>query len=533
MNKKIVIYSLVGLFILIFILIFLPFKTVVVVGEQEVWKAPPWADTIKNPYHSAWGVEAISPAILSDGQKLYNTYCVSCHDQNGKGEGAPGMSFEIEPANFHSEAIKEQTDGAILWKLAEGRGGMPSYKGVLSDEERWKLVTYIRQFPNQENGKTNFSFLEKTMPITEEFFISPKLTSGYFPLPKKIQNVVKSESQLFMVDTVVSGLEMPWSMTFLPDNTVLIAERSGKLLRIKNGKMEDKPLQGNIPSGLRDIKLDPQYKKNGLIYISYYIEPNGKQGGYTALMRARVVEDKLVEDEVLYKAGPFKHGGFWYGSKIAFDDEGFLYFTVGVSGKRENAQDLSNPSGKTMRFNRDGSIPSSNPFVQTRGALPEIYSYGHRVHEGLTYNPRTDEIWSTEFGELGGDEINVIKPGANYGWPEVTFSLEYSGEIISKDSLREDIEPPIHHMVIAPSDLAFMYGNTYPEWNGNLFIGGLRKSMPFLLRTHFENNKVIQEEELLENIGRVRDVEYAPDNFLYVMTEDTGLIVRLIPILKR
>ncbi len=442
------------------------------------------------------------------------------------------MTFKIAPANFHDQAVQEQTDGAIFWKLSEGKGDMPSYRGVLSDDERWKLVTYIRHFANQESGEKGFSFLMNLVPSTEGFAISSGLEDKYFPLPTEVQHVIKSESQFFMVDTVVSGLTRPWSMAFLPDNTVLIAERSGNLVRIKNGKKVT-PLQGNIPQELRDLHLDPGFAKNGLIYISYYIEPTEKDGGYTVLMRGRIDGNKLLDEEILYKAGPFHQGAFWYGSSIAFDGEGYLYFTVGITGKRENAQDLSVPSGKTMRFNRDGSIPLNNPFVQTPGALPEIYTYGHRMHEGLTFNSKTNEIWSTEFGELGGDEINIIKTGANYGWPEVTFSLEYSGEIISKDSLREDIEPPVHHMTIAPSDLTFVYGSTYPEWDGNLFIGGLRKSMPFLLRTVIEDDGVVKEEELLQNIGRVRDVEYAPDNFLYIMTEDTGLVVRLIPILVK
>jgi glucose/arabinose dehydrogenase/cytochrome c5 len=473
-----------------------------------------------------------TPSILSEGEKLYNTFCVACHGKSGRGDGAPGMTFTVQPTDFQDKVIKDQRDGALFWKLTEGRGMMPSYKALLSDDQRWQLVAYIRKLSNQSNGFTDFAGSENSLPVTG-FTIDPALKSQYFPLPQKVLNVIKSESQLFMVDTVVSGLTRPWSMAFLPDNTVLIAERAAKLLRVKNGKVQEKSVEGNIPPELRDIKLHPQYEKNGLIYITYYSESSEPGGDdYTVLMRARLDGDKLVENEILYKGGPFDDGAFWYGSKIAFDGDGYLYFTVGESGKREYSQDLSNPSGKTMRFNDDGSIPADNPFVNTPGALPEVYSYGHRMHEGLTYDSKTGEIWSTEFGELGGDEINIIKSGANYGWPEVTFSLEYSGEIISKDSLREDIEPPVHHMVIAPSDLAFVHGDQYPEWDGNLFIGGLRKSMPFLYRAVIKDKVFIRDEELLQNIGRVRDVKFGPDNFLYVMTEDTGLIVRLVPVRK-
>lgn len=350
----------------------------------------------------------------------------------------------------------------------------------------------------------------------------------YFAVPDKELEIIKSESQSFMVDTVVSGLDRPWSMVFLPDSRVLITERKGNIVLIENGKVQKESVAGNIPKSLRDIKLHPNYKQNGWIYMSYYIEPENDENGQTALMRARLVKNKLVDEEVLYKVGPFRENGEWYGSKIAFDSEGYLFFTVGIRGARENAQDLGNPSGKTMRFRDDGSIPEDNPFFDYPGALKEIYTYGHRMHEGLVCNPKTGTLWSTEFGELGGDELNIIKRGANYGWPEVTFSLEYNREIISKDSLRDDVEPPVHHFKSAPSDLDFVYGDNYPGWNSNLFIGSLVKGQ--LLRFVMEDNVFIKKEVLLEGIGRVRDVKHAPDGFLYLLVEDSGDLVRLIPV---
>lgn len=352
--------------------------------------------------------------------------------------------------------------------------------------------------------------------------------SSYFPLPIKDMEVVKSESQSFMVDTVVTDLNRPWSMVFLPDERVLIAERNGTLLIVENGQVQENPVGGNVPKGLRDIKLHPDYKENGWIYLSYYVEPNEESGGHTVLMRGRLKEDKLIDDQILYIAGPFKEGGGWYGSKIAFDPEGYLFFTVGIRGERQNAQNLSNPSGKTMRLNDDGTIPSDNPFVHFSGALHEIYSYGHRMHEGLVCDPETGNMWSSEFGELGGDELNIIQAGLNYGWPEVTHSLEYDGTAISSDSVREGMESPIHHWTVAPSDMDFVYGDQYPGWDGNLFVGSLGKRQ--LIRCVLKEKVFIHQEKLLEHIGRVRDVKFGPDKFLYVMTEDTGLIVRLIPV---
>jgi len=500
------------------------------------WTAPAWSDTLKNPNRTnaydtrVWGSH--TSTALTEGKQVYNTFCATCHGRQGFGDGAPGMTFKRPPANFHDKRIAEEKDGALFWKITEGRGEMPGFKETLTDKQRWQLVSYIRLLADSIINKENAATFKNTLPASD-YKIEEGLSSSYFPLPEKPLNVIQSEAQLFTVDTVLTGLNMPWSMAFLPDGIVLIPERSGKLLEVKNGKLADSPIIGDIPKELRDIKPDPDFPKNHLLYLSYYIQPAKPEGGYTVLMRGKLSGDSLTDTRILYKAGPFREDGFWYGSKITFDEKGFLYFTVGIRGARKNAQDLSNPAGKTMRLNKDGSIPADNPFVHRAGALPEIYSYGHRVHEGLIYDPHTKAIWSSEFGELGGDEINIIKPGANYGWPEVTFSLEYNGKPITKDSIRADVETPVHHMVIAPSDLCFVYGKRYPDWNGNLFVGALRKTEPFLYRAVLRDKKVVQEEELLGNIGRVRDVKYAPDDFLYLITEDTGLMVRLVPVKKK
>lgn len=500
-------------------MLFLSFSKTVIL--QEPWKAPAGADTLKSPFPP-------SPPVIREGENLFNTYCVSCHGKTGHGDGSPGK-FKIEPANFHSKAVTDQTDGALFWKMTTGRGMMPAYGAALSEEKRWQLIAYIRQFPRQNSGLASISN-KPSLPLAN-YKIDVKIPGGYFSLPEKVKNVVNSESQLFMVDTVVTGLKRPWSMVFLPNKTALIAERGGKLLLVKDGRVQSTPIGGNVPMNLRDVKLHPKFEQNKLVYISYYLDPvKPDVRGYTILMRAKLEGDKLVDEKILYKAGPFKGNGEWFGSKIAFDKKGYVFFTVGIKGERKNAQDLSVPDGKTMRLKDDGSIPADNPFVNTPGALPEIYSYGHRMHEGLVCDPKTGNILSTEFGELGGDELNVIKRGLNYGWPIVTFSLEYNGSIISKSPFLEGMEPPVHHFAIAPSDVDFVYGDQYPSWNGNVFMGGLATKL--LYRVVMKNNIMTHEERLLETIGRVRDVKYAPDQLLYVMTEDTGIIVRLIPLKK-
>lgn len=512
MNNKVVYF----LFFSFLVSIFLSFKSNESI--QEPWKAPESADTIKSPY-------SFTPSFIREGEKLYNTLCVTCHGQNGLGDGQPGR-YKIEPANFHKKEVTDQKDGAIFWKLSNGRGIMPAYGVALSEEKRWQLIAYIRQFAKQN---LDLSAKKVVVPL-KNYGINRAVPSPYFPLPAKVSNAIATEELVLMVDTVAKGLKRAWSLTFLPDHSVLIAERSGKILRMKGGKLLD-TLTGNIPSSLRDIKLHPDFKTNNLVYLSYYIEPvkAAGTGGYTALMRARLQGNKLLDEKTIYKAGPFKNNGDWFGSKIGFD-KGYVFFSVGIHSPRNNAQSLSAFDGKTMRLHYDGSIPKDNPFVNTPGALPEIYSYGHRMHQGMRRDPKTGRMMVVEFGELAGDELNVLKPGANYGWPIATYSLEYSGAIISESPFKEGVEPPIHHYAIAPSDFDFVYGTNYPAWDGNIFIGGLATKK--LYRLVMKDDKFVHDEALLHNLGRIREVVYGPDHFLYAMTEDTGILVRLIPLKK-
>jgi glucose/arabinose dehydrogenase len=505
-----------------------PAKAQGAAGQDAPWKAPASADALKNPLKP-------TAAIVTEGAKLYGVYCVSCHDKNGFGRGGAARAFPVKPASFYDQNVMSQKDGALFWKLSEGHGNMPGFKASLSEEKRWQLVTYIRQF--SAHSSTASKTAAKLSPSA--FTVSSKSASSYFPVPKKILNVSASEEQFFMVDTVITGLVRPWSMAFLPDNTMLITERRGNLMRVKDGKVIG-PVGGNVPKGLRDVKLHPQYAKNHLIYLSYYIEPvktPKAEGGWTVLMRGRLEGNNLVDEKVIYKTGPFQEGGETYGSRIAFDKAGFLYFTVGqrtIDSRHRwfTPQDKTNTSGKVLRLNDDGTIPADNPFVQTYGVLPEIFTYGHRQPQGLIMHPVTGEIWESEHGEFGGSEVNRLRPGRNYGWPEVTFSLNYDGTMISKDTARADVEPPMQHYTpsIAPSDFAFFYGDTYPQWNGNLFIGAMVQQR--LVRTVFKNNKAVHDEYMLDGIGRLRDVKVGPDKLLYLMEEDDGRIFRLIPLNK-
>lgn len=512
MNKKILVFVAFGLGAIAF----LSFRTTTSI--QDAWKAPAEADTIKSPI-------SFSPQNIREGEKLFNVYCISCHGKSGLGDGSPGK-FTPPPANFHSKRVVDQTDGALFWKLTNGRGkSMPSYKAVFSDLQRWQLIAYVRQFVKKGSGEN-----PNLVQNIAGYRLNAMNGGNYFPLPKKVSNVFRSEALHYMADTVVAGLTRPWSMAFLPDGRVLVAQRDGKLVKIEGGKPAG-TIENMPEDGLRDIKLHPDFAKNKQIYLSYYIDPLARGGsGYALLVRGRLDGNKLTDTATLYRAGPFRGDGEWYGNKILFDKKGYMYFTVPIKSDRKNAQDLTKQDGKTMRFKDDGTIPPDNPFVGRANALPEIFSYGHRVHEGLVNDAKTGRIFSTEFGELGGDEINEIKPGANYGWPIVSFSLEYTGAIISESPFKEGIQAPLHHYAVAPGDLEILYSDRYPEWKGNIFTAGL--AVKLLHRAVFKDDIFSHDERLLENIGRVRDVKVAPDGFLYALTEDTGLIVRVLPVKK-
>jgi len=355
----------------------------------------------------------------------------------------------------------------------------------------------------------------------------------YFPVPVNASDVIQSQDQSFRTDIVLEGLSIPWGMAFLPDGRVLITERSGALRVVKDGKLVNQPISG-VPQvyaqgqgGLLDVQIHPDFEENGLIYFSY--SRPGSGGANTAVMRAKLNDMQLTDQEVVFQAVPFSSGGAHFGSRIVFDDDGYLYISTGDRGQMHNSQDLGNHSGKVIRLHDDGTIPTDNPFVNQTGALPEIYTYGNRNVQGMTIHPETREVWSHEHGPRGGDEINIMRSGNNYGWPEITYGINYNGTIITDETEREGMEQPVLHWTpsIAPSGMAFVDGDRYPGWKGDLMSGAL--SLRFLNRTVFDGENVVKEERLLQNIGRVRNVVLAPDGYLYIAVESTGRIIRLLP----
>ena len=346
---------------------------------------------------------------------------------------------------------------------------------------------------------------------------------------------IESPSEInYSYETVVDGIDIPWGMAFISESDFLATEISGTLYRVINGKkivVEGLPeLYVRGQGGLLDVALHPDYINNNIIYMTISSNTEGdSEGGNTALYSAILDGNSLKDVKLLYKATPNTKKGQHWGSRIVFDQEGHLYFGVGDRGNRDvNPQDISRDGGKIYRLNIDGSIPKDNPFVGKENAKEAVFSYGHRNPQGMVTHPKTGEIWEHEHGPKGGDEINIIKPGVNYGWPTITYGINYSGTPITDKTSMSNMAQPFYYWVpsIGPSGMAFSSSGVYPDWTDNLFAGSLK--FEYLERLVIENNKVVKREKVLDKIGRVRNVVEGPDGYLYVGVEGKG-ILKIVP----
>lgn len=333
---------------------------------------------------------------------------------------------------------------------------------------------------------------------------------------------------------VVSGLAHPWAIAWLPDGSALITERPGRLRLLNpDNTLHADPIQG-LPEilaerqgGLMDVILHPDFEQNRLVYLSYSHGTN--RANHTSIARARLEGHALKDLEVIFTTQPAKSGGFHFGCRMLFMPDGSLLFTVGEGNMKTPAQDLGSHWGKILRILDDGSPATDNPFQARVDAAQEIYSYGHRNPQGLAIHPDTGQVYSTEHGPKGGDELNLIEPGKNYGWPEVTYGYEYHGPRVSEHTALPGMTDPIVNWTpsIAASGLAFYTGNRFPEWKGDLFAGGL--VLRQVRRVIFEDGKVVGEETLQFN-KRIRDVRQGPDGYLYVLTDErNGQLLRIEP----
>ena len=445
----------------------------------------------------------LQPTIDSnDVATNYKSFCGGCH-------GEKMDAFADRKWKYGSS--REDLFKGIKHGYADG--GMPAYDSAFNDKEIYALADYII-----EGIKNRERYDFKNVPKPENLFIS--------------------ETQKVKLDTIFRGVESCWGLAFLPNNEMLVTEKSGRLFRVK--KDRSKQVISGVPGvsndgqgGLMDVILHPDFKKNSIIYISYSAVK--KEGATvlatTAIMRAKLTGNKLADQQIIFEALPYSRTRHHYGSRMVFGRDGLLYFSVGERGnEKENPQTTSNDLGKIHRIKDDGSIPADNPFVNTPGAKASIFSYGHRNPQGITIDPTTGLLWSHEHGPRGGDEINIPVAGKNYGWPTISYGINYNGKTITDKTAMPGMEQPLLYWIpsIAPSGMAFVQGNRYKGWKGDLLVGSLR--FKYLNRCQVKDGKIVKEELLLKNIGRLRDVRMGPDGYIYVAVENPGYIFKLIPV---
>jgi aldose sugar dehydrogenase len=346
------------------------------------------------------------------------------------------------------------------------------------------------------------------------------------------QNAMRSALHDYRVVTVVDSLVQPWSMAFLPGGDMLIAERPGRLRIVRQGKLLPQAVEGVPPvahtsqGGLLEVMPHPNFATNRFLYLTYSKPDAPDRPSSTALVRGKFENDRLTDVQELFQAQTQGRGHF--GGKLAFDNKGYLFLSLGdrqvpPEGNLEAhpAQDLSNHHGTILRLHDDGRVPSDNPFVSQSGAKPEIWSYGHRNVQGLAIHPETGELWANEHGPQGGDELNRIEPGRNYGWPVIGFGVNYqTGAAIHAGTHRKGMEQPVHIWVpsIGISGLMIYTGDKFPQWRGNFFVGGMSGQQ--LVRLALKGTRVVMQEMLVPQMGRIRDVRQSPDGFIYLVVDD-------------
>lgn len=439
-------------------------------------------------------------AEMRNPAEIYQNFCAGCH-------GNQLDEFVNRKWKYGEKPV--QIEKAIADGIVDE--GMPGFKEAFTFEEIKALAEYILA---ESRSRVLKAAAESNDP------------SGVYGTQVK-----------YTAETVVDGLEIPWGLEFLSNGDLLIAERNGNLSRFTADKELIKitglpPIWVAGQGGLMDVKKHPDYNKNGYLYFAYsYYNEKNKSEGNTAIIRAKLNGDSLTAIETIFKGTPLVTTRHHFGSRMAFDNEGYLYFSIGDRGKHnEFAQSLDNSNGKIHRLHDDGRVPADNPFANQPGAQASIFSFGHRNPQGVVRHPVTGQIWAHEHGPRGGDEINIIEKGKNYGWPLITFGINYNGTIITTDTAMAGMEQPLYYYVpsIAPCGMDFVTSKRYKGWENSLLIGSLR--FEYLERVEIQNNKVVNRETLLPGIGRVRNVKVSPDGYIYVGVENPGRILKLIPV---
>lgn len=443
----------------------------------------------------------------------YIELCANCHGANMEGGQAPSMLDDVWINGGDDESLARSIRNGFPEK------GMPAWSAALPEKEIRAFVIYMReQRAKAQREKTTFA--KPAESIT-----------------------VKSDLHAYQLNTWVGGaanpIVEPWSLAFLPGNRALITEKRGRLLLVENGKLSPTPITG-VPQvdatsqgGLYDVVPHPNFARNGWIYFAYadpQKDAEGKVISLTRIIRGKLKDGALVDQQTIYQPD-LKHyraaGGPHFGGRIAFDRSGFLYFTIGERGQAPNAQSLEWPTGKIHRVLDDGRIPKNNPFVKEPKALPTIWSYGHRNPQGLAVDPANGDLYDAEHGPRGGDELNRVLRGGNYGWPVITYGMNYDGTAMTDITAKEGMEQPVTYWVpsIAVCGINFYTGSLFPKWKNHLFVASLAAQE--LRRLEIQKGKVVREEVLFKDLGRIRHVIGGPDGALYVLLPDR--ISRITP----
>ncbi len=451
--------------------------------------------------------------------QLFNTLCASCHgeDLNG-GQGGSLVDGEWKYGSSDEEITKSI-------KVGNPELGMTPFGTVLDDEQIRSLVIYIREKENEARVK-----------------------GIEFPKPEP-GKVTRTEHEEYTIETVVdgdAGLEIPWAIAFLPDGRKLVTERPGRLRIIDaDDRLLPDPVEGTPQvihhgqGGLMEVALHPDFADNGWIYLGYadgwYENPEerGRRRGprtITKVVRGKLDDGRWVGQQTIWETSRefYTGDGVHFGTRFVFQD-GYIYIIIGERNGKMQVQDLANPKGKIYRLHDDGRVPEDGPFAGNPEAVPGIWSYGHRNPQGLAIDPRNGDIWSTEHGPRGGDELNLIEPGNNYGWPVITHGMNYDGSPMTSETAREGMEQPVIHWTpsIAVCGLDFYAGERFPGWKNDLFAGALAQQE--VRRLRIRDRQVVEQEVILKDLGRVRDVAAGPDGHLYVLLNDPHSILRLVP----
>ncbi len=442
----------------------------------------------------------------ADVATVFRTLCENCHGATLAGGQAPSL--------LDDEGLHGDSDADLARTIREGAltTAMPSFKGALTDQQIRALVIYIRE------GRARAS-------------------QGTMPAPPTLPARIESERHAFRVELVADDLETPWGLEIMPDGKLLVTERPGRL-RVVDGDRLLPPITG-VPAvwekqdgGLLDVGLHPDFQRNGWVYLALS-EAGGAAPGdsTTRIVRGRLHDGALVDQVSIFQATPALYwaSNTHYGARLLFDRQGLLYFSIGDRGRPAESQDLGSPYGKLHRVRDDGSVPADNPFVGRTGAVASVWSYGHRNQQGLAIDSQTGALWATEHGPRGGDELNLVVKGRDYGWPTITYGMNDNGTPITDRTERDGLEQPVVYWTpsLAVGAIAFYTGDLFPRWKQHLLVTALAGQQ--LRRLELDAGRVTNQEVLLRGYGRVRDVAVSADGPIYLALNNPGRIVRLVP----